>query len=198
MLEHGIQKPLDATHLLRRHLEEALAKFRVRFPFREELEKGLHRDQRISDLVDDLRHQPTQRGKPVEAADFCIELREAIPKELRGLVGNCLFGCDACQDVCPWNRKTPTATEQAFHPNEGMNPITLAELFELDDDTFRRRFRHTPLWRAKRRGVLRNAAVVLGNRPHEAAQPALRRGIEDTEAMVREACAWALDRGVGG
>ena len=72
------------------------------------------------------------------------------------------------------------------------NPIDLIALFELDDAAFRERFRHTPLWRPKRRGLLRNAAIVLGNRPTPAAIPALIRGLNDDEPLVRGACAWAL------
>ena len=73
-----------------------------------------------------------------------------------------------------------------------MNPLELAPLFFLDDAAFRARFRHTPLWRAKRRGLLRNAAIVLGNRPAMTALPALLKGLKDQEPLVREACAWAL------
>jgi epoxyqueuosine reductase len=72
--------------------------------------------------------------------------------------------------------------------------VELAALFTLDEAAFRQRFRATPLWRAKRRGILRNAAIVLGNRPHEAAIAGLVRGLHDAEPLVREACAWALGR----
>jgi epoxyqueuosine reductase len=125
-----------------------------------------------------------------------IELRGPIPAELRPGIGDWLFGCDVCQEVCPWNqhetRTRESSGEPAFQPIEGMNPVRLAELFELDDESFRRRFRHTPLWRAKRRGLLRNAAIVLGNRPHAPAIAALVRGLNDGEPLVRGACAWAL------
>lgn len=123
-----------------------------------------------------------------------IELRDAIPMELRSGVGDWLFGCDVCQDVCPWNHRAPQSDEAAFEPAQGMNPIELASLFELDDAAFRTRFRHTPLWRSKRRGLLRNAAIVLGNRPTEIALPALMRGLNDSEPLVRGACAWALGK----
>lgn len=121
-----------------------------------------------------------------------IELREPIPMELRAGQGDWVFGCDVCQDVCPWNRKVPAVDEPEFVPLEGMNPLDLVALFVLDDDAFRRRFRNTPLWRAKRRGLLRNAAIVLGNQRATHALPALRRGLTDAEPLIREACEWAI------
>jgi epoxyqueuosine reductase len=92
-----------------------------------------------------------------------IELRGAIPLELHEACGDRLFGCDTCQEACPWNRDTEISSEKSFQPQPGMNPIDLPELFTLDEEVFRQRFRHTPLWRAKPAGLLRNAAVVLGN-----------------------------------
>ena len=136
-----------------------------------------------------------------------IELRDSIPEELRPGIGDWLFGCDVCQEVCPWNQSaerraaapqdTPTQAWDVapiFSPANENNPIDLIGLFDLDDEAFRRRFRHTPLWRAKRRGILRNAAIVLGNQRAAAATTALERGLADSEAIVREACAWALAR----
>jgi epoxyqueuosine reductase len=75
-----------------------------------------------------------------------------------------------------------------------MNPVDVASLFALDDAAFRARFGGTPLWRAKRRGLLRNAAIVLGNRPDPATIPALALGLNDPDPLVRAACAWALGR----
>ena len=123
-----------------------------------------------------------------------IELRGAVPTELRAGVGDWLFGCDVCQDVCPWNHRAPTSDEPAFAPLAAMNPVDLCELFALHDDTFRHRFRHTPLWRPKRRGLLRNAAIVLGNQRPSHAIAALTLGLQDVEPIVRAACAWALGR----
>jgi epoxyqueuosine reductase len=121
-----------------------------------------------------------------------IELRGPIPEPLRAGVGSWLFGCDVCQDVCPWNGRAPDATEMAFRPFEDMNPVRLAELFELDDETFRARYRHTAWWRVKRRGILRNAAIVLGNQADRSAYTALLQGLHDKEPLVRGAAAWAL------
>lgn len=121
-----------------------------------------------------------------------IEHRSPIPRELRTGIGAWLFGCDVCQEVCPWNGRAPESPEPALAPLEASNPIALTALFELDNEGFRRRFRNTPLWRSKRRGILRNAAIVLGNQRAIEAVNALVRGLADEEALVRGACAWAL------
>jgi epoxyqueuosine reductase len=121
-----------------------------------------------------------------------IELKEAIPVELRSGVGEWLFGCDVCQEVCPWSSHAALNRQALFEPSADSNPIDLIRLFELDEAAFRERFRHTPLWRPKRRGILRNAAIVLGNRPTHAALAALVRGLDDEEPLVRGAAAWAL------
>lgn len=123
-----------------------------------------------------------------------IELRDAIPRELRPAMGDWLFGCDVCQDVCPWNHKAPVVDEPAFLPARGQTTLELVELFALDDEAFRARFRGTPLWRAQRRGLLRNAAIVLGNRRPPEGMMALERGLADTEPLVRGASAWALGK----
>lgn len=121
-----------------------------------------------------------------------IELRDHIPIELRPGMGEWVFGCDICQDVCPWNSQTPISSEPGLQPLDPLNPLQLHDLFDLDDEGFRVRFRHSPLWRSKRRGILRNAAIVLGNQRSPAALAPLRRGLIDSEALVRAASAWAL------
>jgi epoxyqueuosine reductase len=126
-----------------------------------------------------------------------IELRDPIPEPLRAAHGDWVFGCDVCQDVCPWNTKPPTVDEPELAPRADTNPLDLVGLFDLDDGEFRARFRHTPLWRAKRRGILRNAAIVLGNQRAGFARGALEKGLGDEEELVREACRWALER-IGG
>lgn len=123
-----------------------------------------------------------------------IELRGPIPRDLRPGLGEWVFGCDLCQDVCPWNRKAPQSEEKQFLPQRGNNPLDLIELFDLDDETFRQRFRKSPIWRPRRRGLLRNAAIALGNRPLPAAIPALIKGLNDEEPLIRGAAAWALGR----
>lgn len=121
-----------------------------------------------------------------------IELRSAIPHDLRAGLGDWMFGCDLCQDVCPWNRKASGSLEAGFLPRADSDPIELASLFHLSDEQFRKRFRRVPLWRSKRRGILRNAAIVLGNQRHRPALSALRHGLNDAEPLVRGGCAWAL------
>lgn len=126
-----------------------------------------------------------------------IEHRSQIPSELREGIGAWAFGCDVCQDVCPWNRRAPVAEAEAFWPLPENDPLELRGLFELDAAAFRRRFRQTPLWRSHRRGLLRNAAIVLGNQRDPDAVQALIRGLEDDEPVVRGAVAWALGQ-IGG
>jgi len=121
-----------------------------------------------------------------------IELQAVIPTALRPGMGDWVFGCDVCQDVCPWNHAAPTTVEPAFSPQHSLNPLQLAELFDLDEPAFRLRFRQTPLWRSHRRGLLRNAAIVLGNQKATGAISALGKGLEDVEPLVRGASAWAL------
>lgn len=121
-----------------------------------------------------------------------IELRGPIPLELRPAMGDWVFGCDVCQEVCPWNRRAPVAEEPALAPRPGNNPLSLDELLLLDEAGFRARFRHTPLWRARRRGLLRNAAIVLGNTRPPQALAWLSRALCDHDPIVRGAAAWAL------
>jgi len=123
-----------------------------------------------------------------------IEHRGELPDDLRGDWDDWLFGCDICQEVCPWNRRVPMSDEPAFSFRDDSNPVKLATLFKLDDEQFRERFRSTPLWRSKRRGVLRNAAIVLGSQRHTGALAALRLGAQDEDEVVREACLWAIRR----
>jgi epoxyqueuosine reductase len=115
-----------------------------------------------------------------------IENRGPIPRELRAKVGVWLFGCDICQEVCPWNPHAPEDGDDNLMPR-------LLDLMALDDFSFSRRFSKTAIKRAKRRGLLRNAAVVLGNTGNRDAVPALTRVLEqEPEALVRSHAAWAL------
>jgi epoxyqueuosine reductase len=113
-----------------------------------------------------------------------IELRTPMPEELRDKVGDWLFGCDVCQEVCPWNRKEASEPET----------VDAVEILGLTDDEFRRRYKGTALERTRRRGLVRNAAVVLGNTGDKRALPALEEALGDAEPMVRDAAAWAIEQ----
>jgi epoxyqueuosine reductase len=123
-----------------------------------------------------------------------IELRGPVPEELRPGLGDWIFGCDVCQEVCPWNHKAPSSRERAFVPRPELEAADPIELLGLSEEEFRRRFRGTALMRAKRRGVLRIAALVLGNRGDPAALPALHRALHDSEPLICEAAEWAIEQ----
>ena len=121
-----------------------------------------------------------------------IELRGSIAEELRAGMGDWIFGCDVCQEVCPWNRKAPPGLDAALQATVTELQVDLLELMSLSEAGFRERFRHTPLMRTKRAGLLRNAAIALGNVGDERALPVLERVIDDAEPMIREAATWAI------
>lgn len=124
-----------------------------------------------------------------------IEHREAIDDELKTGIQDWAFGCDICQDVCPWNHRGSQGTEPDFDAVPQHNRLDLTTLFEMDDETFRQNFRKTPLWRTKRDGMLRNAAIVLGNQRTTRYLPLLHRAAAETDsAMVRDACIWAIEQ----
>ena len=125
-----------------------------------------------------------------------IENRGPIPRELRPQMLDWVFGCDICQDVCPVNRKAQPAIEPAFQRKE-LGLLDLVELLELSEVEFRRRFQGSPILRAKRVGLQRNACVALGNRQDPAAVPALGRALATGEPLVRGHAAWALGH-IGG
>ncbi|HJU12387.1 MAG TPA: tRNA epoxyqueuosine(34) reductase QueG [Candidatus Binataceae bacterium] len=119
-----------------------------------------------------------------------IEHRGSIPKELRPKLGNWIFGCDICQEVCPWN----SDATRAASVNPELAP-PLAGVIKLDETGFRQRFAKTAIKRTKRRGLLRNAAVALGNSGNPEAVPILTYALEnDAEALVRAHAAWGLGR----
>jgi epoxyqueuosine reductase len=123
-----------------------------------------------------------------------IELKGAVPEALRPAMNDWLFGCDVCQEVCPWNRKAPAGNEPAFGPRADLMAVDLVELLGYTEAEVRRRFRGTSLTRARRRGLLRNAALILGNCGDRAALPALRRAAADDDPIIRDAARWAIER----
>jgi epoxyqueuosine reductase len=144
------------------------------------------------------------RGAPVMDARLCIsyltiELKGAIPPDLRPRLGNRIFGCDICQEVCPWNERFAGPTSEAAYlsttPVDGSSLITLAErLLSMTAKGFQREFAASPLSRAGRRGLLRNVCVALGNWGSERAVAVLVRALSDHQPLVRGHAAWSLGR----
>jgi len=121
-----------------------------------------------------------------------IESRSAIPMELRESVGTLVYGCDICQEVCPWNvsfSRELSAPELAPRAEVNLNEVLLD-----DEEEFRNRFRNSPIKRAKRRGLARNIAVAMGNRRDPSDIDALTTALDDPDEMVREHASWALER----
>jgi epoxyqueuosine reductase len=123
---------------------------------------------------------------------FTIELRSAVPEEHRVGMGNHIFGCDICQDVCPWNRKSPVTGEQAFAPAHFAPP--LEKMAGLSESEFRSLFRDTPVRRAKYRGFLRNVAVAMGNSGLEKFREPLETLAGSDDPLIAEHAVWALGR----
>ena len=123
-----------------------------------------------------------------------IEKHGAIPEELRPGMGNHVFGCDICQDVCPWNRKAPASSAPEFQPRpERLHPA-LAWLANLSEEDFRSAFRGSPIRRARHSGLRRNAAVAMGNSGERGFVPLLEQIACDPVPMVAEHAEWALGR----
>ncbi len=121
-----------------------------------------------------------------------IELRGPIPPELRPLMGDWVFGCDICQEVCPVNRKATLSGEPDFDRRHDFDAPDLIPLLQLDDAAFRKRFEGSPIRRAKRQGLQRNVCVALGNIGDPVAVPALANALNEGDALVRSHAAWAL------
>jgi epoxyqueuosine reductase len=144
-----------------------------------------------------LGRDPT--GAPVMDARRCIsyltiELKGPIPRDLRPLIGNRVYGCDICQEVCPWNSFAEPTSEPAFLAREGLDGARLVEWMTITQEEFSARFKDSPIKRTKRRGLLRNVAVALGNWGAPEAVPALAIALNDDEPLVRGHAAWALGR----
>jgi epoxyqueuosine reductase len=123
-----------------------------------------------------------------------IELKGAIPLELRPLIGNRIFGCDDCLDACPWNRFAQVSRETAFSARRSTTGMSLREYLELTDAQFRTLFRNSPIQRIKRRGFLRNVCVALGNVGGVADLSALKGAASDPDKLIAEHAAWAIER----
>ena len=121
-----------------------------------------------------------------------IEQRGLPAVELRSHIGDWLYGCDVCQEVCPWNRKAPSLVEVAFAPVDKFTQLPLAKLLQMNDESFRAYFRKTPFWRAKRRGLIRNAAIVAGNQKDNNCIEPLLALLTDGDELIRAAAVWSL------
>ena len=121
-----------------------------------------------------------------------IEHRGSIPEDLRPAIGTRIFGCDDCLAACPWNRFARAGAILREHHRADLTQPDLLELLSLDEATFKSRFAGTPLLRTKRRGLLRNVCVALGNVGDPRAIPALTQAAQDPEPLIAEHAAWAL------
>jgi epoxyqueuosine reductase len=131
-----------------------------------------------------------------------IEKRGEVPEDLREGMGRHVFGCDICQDVCPWNRKAPITTADEFQPRVGLVNPELDWLAEMQPEEFRATFRGSPIRRAKLSGLRRNAVIAMGNSGDRKFLPTLKKLSEDADPVVAEHAKWALNRtlmpGAGG
>jgi epoxyqueuosine reductase len=127
-------------------------------------------------------------------AYLTIEKRGSIPEDLREGMGRHVYGCDICQDVCPWNRKAPATEAAEFQAREGLFNPALEWLAEMPVEEFRQVFRGSPIKRAKPGGLKRNALIAMGNSKDARFVPALERASESEDAILGETAQWALTR----
>jgi epoxyqueuosine reductase len=127
-------------------------------------------------------------------AYLTIEKRGAIAEEMREGMGRQVFGCDICQDVCPWNRKAPATNAEEFQAREGLVNPALEWLAEMNAEEFSEKFRGSPIRRAKRSGLRRNAAIAMGNSGNRKFLPLLEKLAADEDAIVAESAAWAAKK----
>lgn len=123
-----------------------------------------------------------------------IELKGSIPEELRPAIGGRIFGCDDCLAACPWNRFARESQMMKQHQRDDLQRPDLLELLALDHAAFKQRFRGTPIERSKRRGLLRNVCVALGNTGDRTALPVLEKATRDPEPLIAEHAKWAIGR----
>ena len=123
-----------------------------------------------------------------------IELKEPIPVELRPAIGNRIYGCDDCLAACPWNRFAREGQMMKAHTRSDLALPDLLELLAIDEAEFKRRFAATPMLRTKRRGLLRNVCVALGNTGDASALPSLERAAREPEPLIAEHARWAIER----
>jgi epoxyqueuosine reductase len=127
-------------------------------------------------------------------AYLTIEKRGEIPVDMRAGMGRHVFGCDICQDVCPWNRKAPATSAEEFQSRAGLVNPALVWLAEMSVEEFREKFRGSPIRRAKRSGLRRNAAIAMGNSGNQRFLPLLKELAADQDSVVAESANWAVER----
>jgi epoxyqueuosine reductase len=123
-----------------------------------------------------------------------IEKRGAIPEDLREDMGRHVFGCDICQDVCPWNRKAPATTAPEFQARDRLVNPALDWLAEMKTDEFRESFRGSPVKRAKLQGLRRNALIAMGNSGERKFIPMLEKLLAEEDNVIAEAAGWAIEK----
>ena len=123
-----------------------------------------------------------------------IEKRGEIPQELREGIGLQVFGCDICQDVCPWNRKAPPTEKPEFQPRTGLFNPALAWLAEMSEDEYRKIFRGSAIKRTKRAGIRRNALIAIGNSRRRDLLPIAEQASHDPDPAISSAAKWAKQR----
>ena len=167
------------------------------------------------ELETDLAHSTSHCGTCTRCLDVCptdafvapyildarrcisyltIELKNQIPLDLRDGVSNWLFGCDLCQDVCPWNNKAPVTSEPVFQPQPDLHPADALQILKMSEADFVARFQHSPLGRPGWDGLRRNAAIVLGNSGDPTIIPDLAGCLEQAPPLLGEAITWAIKK----
>ncbi len=140
------------------------------------------------------RDQPFRLDARLCISYLTIEHKGAIPLELRPLLGDRIYGCDDCLDACPWNRFAQASREAAFQARPATDGVPLRDFLAMSDEDFRAAFRGSPIKRTKRRGLLRNVCVALGNIGTAADLPALERATAQEEELIAEHARWAIGR----
>ncbi len=147
-----------------------------------------------------LDHCPTQAfvAPYVLDANRCIsyltiEHRGPVDEELARNFGGWIFGCDICQEVCPWNRKSQLSSDESWSQADALSSLSILDVLELTPSDFERRYRATPVWRSQYRGMLRNAILLAGSEKLIEARGALVKLLESDDDLIRSSAAWALD-----
>ena len=146
----------------------------------------------IDDCPTDAIREPYVLDSSRCISYFTIENKGEIPQEYRKAIGNNVFGCDICQDVCPWNNKAHTQTDDSFLPREGLYQPDLKYFLDLEQEEFSKIFKNSPVKRAKRKGMIRNVLVAIGNTGSSEYLDLIYKYLKDDEPLIRRHAVWAL------